>query len=353
VRVQFFGRILAVALLLLTIAPGPPKPGSYGIPPFTDGTGWIGRPVRPLDLSGKVVLVDFWEYTCINCLRTLPYLKAWYQRYHDDGLEIIGVHTPEFGFSGNVGNVREATQRLGIAWPVVVDADNAIWNRYGTDGWPEEFLFDRDGRLVHTVVGEGPYQETELMIQSLLKAGNPKLTLPPVMALLPQDDYTKPGARCYPRTPEVLLEHTKIADAPAGDVRRNAVYADPGGPYTDGAVYLAGTWRMDGEAAVAGAVPAALVLRYHATQLVGVLAPPKGGSVRVAVTEDGAPVPKADAGSDVHYDDGGASYVTVDAPRAYELIMNAKMGSHDLRLAPAAPGTAVYSFAFESCEVPN
>jgi len=342
-------RVLAAALLTLSLAL---TPGRYGIPSFDGSTGWINsRPLGERDVQGKVVLVDFWEYTCVNCLRTLPYLRAWYQRYHDDGLVIIGVHTPEFEFSGEQNNVEAATHRLGIDWPVALDSKQAIWQRFGNDSWPNEYLFDQDGRLIDTVSGEGHYQETEAKIQSLLKAQNPKLELPPVMALLPQDSYVRPGAVCYLHTPELLMGRTKIANADKSDDRkRDSMYTDPAPPHIDGGIYLQGTWRVPEEAAVAAQSPAYLAMRYHAIEVEGVLAPPKGEPVRVDVTQDGAPLAKSDAGSDIHYASDGTSYVTVDTPRAYQLVMNAKMAFHELRLTPQTPGVAIYSFAFESCE---
>ncbi len=328
--------------------------GTYGIPGFTGNTGWLNSlPLGTRDLNGKVVLVDFWEYTCINCLRTLPYLRAWYERYHTDGLVIVGVHTPEFEFSGEEQNVKAATRRLDIEWPVVLDTNDAIWGRYGNDSWPHEYLFDQDGRLVDTVSGEGSYQQTETKIQSLLLAANKKLTLPPVMALLPQDSYVKPGAVCYLKTPEVLLEHTQIANADkSSDPKRDSMYTDTTAKHTDGAIYLQGGWHMSREAAIAGTGPGYLAMRYHAIQVVGVLSPPKNAPVRVDVTQDGAPLQKTDAGDDIQYDADGKSYVTVDAPRAYDLVMNAKMAFHELHLTPEVPGVSVYSFAFESCEAP-
>ncbi len=342
-------RLFATGLLTLTLAL---SPGSFGIPALTDGTGWLNsNPLASRDLQGKVVLVDFWEYTCINCLRTLPYLRTWYKRYHDDGLVIVGVHTPEFNFSGEEQNVAAATRRLGIGWPVVLDSNSEIWRRFGTDAWPTEYLFDQEGRLVETFSGEGKYQETESKIQSLLKAQNSKLVFPPVMALLPQDNYTKPGAVCYLHTPEVILDRTKIANAGASDDRkRDSTYTDTAAKHADGGIYLQGIWRMPDQGEVFAGGSGYLDMRYHAIQVVGVLASPNGKAVRVDVTQDGAPIAKRDAGSDIHYDADGTSYVTVSASRAYELAMNAKMGFHDLRLTPKLAGLGVYSFAFESCE---
>jgi thiol-disulfide isomerase/thioredoxin len=353
---SFDRRLVVAGLLVLTLALAP---GSTGIPGFDGNAGWLNGPaLTPADLRGKVVLVDFWEYTCINCLRTLPYLRTWYERYHDHGLVIVGVHTPEFTFSGDAGNVKTAIRQLDVTWPVVLDDKNAIWDRYKNDGWPHEYLFDQTGRLVDSVTGEGQYPETESKIQGLLKAENPQLSLPPVMALLPQDSYDKPGALCYPRTPEVLLEKVPIANAAAsGDSQRTATYStfytDVGGPHKDGAVYLQGMWHLSPEAAVLEGPRGYVALQYHAIQVVGVLTEDAGKSVRVDVTQDGAPVAKDDAGKDIHFDADGKSYITVDASREYDLVMNAKFAAHDLRLIPQGRGVAVYSFAFESCEVPK
>jgi thiol-disulfide isomerase/thioredoxin len=344
-------RILSLSLALMLTG---------AMPPLDGGTSWIGSPrVTAADLHGKVVLVDFWEYTCINCLRTLPYLRAWYERYHDDGFTIIGVHVPEFNFSHDDKNVAAAVTRLGVTWPVVLDDNFAIAKRYQFSEWPQELLFDQNGNLVETQLGEGNYQQTEAKIQELLRAEHPNLNLPPVMALLPQDSYDKPGAVCYLQTPETYVgpwHGTKIADAPRlSDPTRDALYADVSPEHEDGRVYLQGYWHASprGDAMVAGGGDGYAAIRYHAIQVVTVMTPDPGASTRVNVTQDGKPLPKDDAGTDVRYDPSGTSYVTVDASRAYDIVTNAKFGSHDLRLAPQGFGLGVYSFAFESCEIPK
>jgi thiol-disulfide isomerase/thioredoxin len=174
-----------LALALIAISPGD------AMREFSGASAWlnVSGALTPSDLRGKVVLVDFWEYSCINCLRTLPYLSEWYKRYHTDGFVIVGVHTPEFGFTGEKKNVAEAAERLGVGWPIVLDDDYAIWKRYGINEWPTELLFDQNGALVESSAGEGGYQKTEATIQGLLRKANPSVTLPPVMALLPRDNY--------------------------------------------------------------------------------------------------------------------------------------------------------------------
>lgn len=320
---------------------------------FEGGSGWLNSaPLTPAQLRGNVVLVDFWEYTCINCLRTLPYLREWYRRYRSHGFVIVGVHTPEFDFSAERANVATASKRLGVVWPVVLDPHMTIWKRYGNNVWPHEYLFDQSGRLIESVIGEGAYPQTEAKIQALLKTANPALSMPPVMPLLPEDSYDKPGAVCYPQTAEVLVGRRPIADAAASNVPgQDTNYAYAGGSPKDGAVYLQGYWRLTSEAAISGEGSGEFLLHYHAIELVAVMRPESGRSIRVDVTQDGHPISKTDAGQDIRYDPQGHSYALVDQPRAYHLLMNAHFGEHDLRLSPKADGLGIYDIAFESCEV--
>jgi hypothetical protein len=174
------------------------------------------------------------------------------------------------------------------------------------------------------------------------------------MALLPQDSYDKPGAVCYLHTPEMLLMRSKIANATDADnPRRDSPYTDSAAKYADGSIYLQGVWNVANQAATSAGGPGYVATRYHAIQVVAVLAPDSGASVRVDVTQDGAPLAKGDAGDDIQYDAGGMSYVTVDASRAYDLVMNAKMAYHNLRLSTDDARLHVYSFDFESCEAPT
>ncbi len=339
---------LLAAIGLLAMARGSSMPG------FAGGTGWLNSPaLTPADLRGKVVLVDFWEYTCINCLRTLPYLRTWYRRYHNEGFEIIGVQTPEFHFSGERKHIVAAVRRLGVTWPVEIDANDSVWNRFGVHSWPTEMLFDQRGKLVETSIGEGNYQRTEYLIQGLLHIGNPKLHFPPLMPLLPQDSYDKPGAVCYPRTAEILMEHQRVANAPAsGNPLRDYTYSAPS-KFVDGQVYLDGSWHGNRQAMVYDAGGGFFGLKYHAIQVAVVMTPHRGEAERVNVTQDGKPIPRDDAGKDVRYAPNGASYVLVNASRAYDVVMNAKFGTHVLRLYPQSYGLAIYDVAFESCEVPG
>lgn len=355
------GAFLAVAAMIAATfvpssAQAPLQLNSIGIPDFSGNTGWINSaPLTPGDLQGKTVLVDFFEYTCINCLRTLPYLKEWYRRYHQYGFEIVSVQTPEFHFSGERANVEAAARRLGITWPIVIDDHDAVWNRYHVDAWPTHFLFAPNEQLIEVFSGEGGYPDTERKIQLILKVTQPNLDLPALMALLPQDSYDKPGAVCYPKTPELLVGRNPIADAVSSDTRSAASdYNDPGN-HRDGDIYLQGYWHMTEDAAVTDSGSGWFAMRYHAIQVMVVMRPERDTPIRVDVTLDGRPVPRQFAGSDVEYDASGNTYIDVDAGRAYDVIgVNAPWAPEsELRLAPQSAGLGIYDVAFESCEVPG
>jgi thiol-disulfide isomerase/thioredoxin len=327
--------------------------------PFDGGAGWINSPaLTPASLRGKVVLVDFWEYTCVNCLKTLPYERTWYDRYAKDGFTIVGVHTPEFKFSSEPANVAAAVKRLGINWPVVLDNGQAIWNRYGNDVWPRELLFDQHGKLIADHSGEGDYPDMEHRIQAALHAGDPSLHFPAVMDYLPGDSYSKPGAVCYRHTPEMYLGNWR-GDGVLGNLQGYGgngamrAYVDSTS-HDEGRAYLQGQWFESGEAMVnqAGAAEQAhLAIRYRALQVVAVLKPHGVPAVSVLVLQDGVPLTKQDAGKDIRFDRDGHSVLLVDAPREYDVVMNKHFAQHDLELLPQRPGLGAYTFDFEACEV--
>jgi thiol-disulfide isomerase/thioredoxin len=341
--------------------PGAADGGISAIQSFDGNTGWLNSPPLSIDaLRGKIVLVDFWEYTCVNCLKELPYVKAWYNRYKQYGFVIVGVHTPEFTFSGEMANVADANQRLAVSWPVVLDGNKEIWQRYRNAFWPHEYLFNSDGRLVLDHVGEGDYPAMERKIQDLIRQQQPGVKLPEPMKLLAIDSYAKPGAVCYPQTQEVYVGVWRAPNAALGNAqgyRRGQIvtYRDSGRNHLDGLVYLRGPWFNAEQAMVHArneqAADDHLDLRYHAIQVVSVLKPEAGKPITVYVDQDGKSLEQHDAGADVRYDSAGRAYVLVDTPRAYEIVMNRHYGHHDLRLRPVEYGLGVYTFAFESCEV--
>lgn len=332
-------------------------------PEFPGGVKWLNSPPLTLaGLRGKVVLLDFWEYTCVNCIRTFPYLKSWHQKYASRGLVIVGVHTPEFDFARAEDNIRKGATKFGLTWPLVNDRDFKVWNTWGNRYWPAKYLIDKDGfvRFVH--FGEGAYGNTEQAIQKLLREVDPTLDMPPITA--PIRDTDKPGAVCYPVTPELYLGYERgihegtLANREGYQPGRTVTYRDAAaGKWEDGMVYLQGPWKNGREALVstrANPTPRDyLAIRYHALEVNAVLRPEAGKPVRVWVFHDGKPVARKDRGSDIRYDSQGRSYVLLDQPKMYSLVKNAQFGQRTLRLAPDGPGMGIYTFTFSSCEIPR
>lgn len=356
-------RALGVALLIALFggsrlhAGELPEPGPEP-PEFPEGLTWLNSPpLTVAGLKGKVFMVDFWEYTCVNCIRTLPYLNAWHDRYAEKGLVIIGVHTPEFAFAKELENVRRGAKSFGLKYPLVNDRDYQIWNRYGNRYWPAKFLFDARGRLRYYHFGEGAYGDTEQAIQKLLREVNADLTLPPIMEPIRGED--KPGAVCHPVTPELYAGYLRGLIGNPDGFRKNesATYKDPGGDYQDGSLYIEGVWHSGPEglrhARATKEASDYVALRYRALEVNGVLKPEGGKAIRVVVTQDGKPVPPADRGADLRAGSSGETYLLVNEPRMYAIIRNAAFGSRTLKLACADEGLGIYAFTFVSCVMPE
>jgi cytochrome c biogenesis protein CcdA/thiol-disulfide isomerase/thioredoxin len=286
----------------------------YGAAPALHPDGaWINsRPLTIEGLRGKVVLVDFWTYSCINCLRTLPHLEAWYRTYAHDGLVILGVHTPEFAFEHVTSNVRSAVSRLGIRYPVVQDNAYGTWDAYANQYWPAEYLVDRQGRVRHVDFGEGHYGETESLIRRLLGvAGAHAATVPDVT---PTESMTPETYLGYKRL-QSYQGSTLVLDKPH-------VYTLPA-QLTENAVAYGGTWTVGGESIVAG-VGARLRLHFHAKAVYLVL----GGRGTVHELIGGRP----------------AGTLNVDAYRLYTVRAGPLAdGILELRFSP---GVRAYSFTF-------
>lgn len=171
-------------------------------PEFPQNLQWFNsKPLTISELRGKTVLIDFWTYSCVNCIRALPYLKEWHKKYADKGLVIVGVHTPEFEFEKDYENVQKALKELNIEYPVVLDSDYLLWNLYANQWWPRKFLVDKDGQIIYDHIGEGGYEETEKEIQTALLAIDPTLKLPAAAKAMTSES----GGVCYPTTPETYL----------------------------------------------------------------------------------------------------------------------------------------------------
>ena len=258
--------------------PGSKLPDYGKAPAFSGIQEWLntpgGRPLTQAGLRGKVVLVDFWTYSCVNCLRTLPHLKAWYAMYHRRGLDIVGVHTPEFAFEHVPSNVRGAVQRLGVRYPVALDNQYGTWNAYGNQYWPAEYLIDRRGDIRHAHFGEGEYGETERLIRLLL--GDRKLNLPVASRL-------KDPTPNELTTPESYLGYERLARYSGSGIQRDrlAQYRLPRRLALNDLAY-GGQWRVGAHRIVAGKA-ARLRLHFVASKVYLVL----GGHGRVQVRVDG------------------------------------------------------------------
>lgn len=332
---------------------------SVPAPELAAGLKWLNSPPLSIkQLRGKVVLIDFWEYTCSNCIQTFPYVKQWQQKYADKGLVIIGVHTPEFQFAHEEANVARAAKDKGLTYPIVLDPDYKVWNAYQNNFWPAKYLIDGNGIVRYYHLGEGAYGNTEAKIQQLLREIDPTVELPPISE--PVRDSDVPGAVCYPVTPELYMGYQRggrqrSLGNPGGYQQGKVVtFADPG-QWVDGKVYAQGPWKNNSESLEStrsgDTAQDYIAIRYHALGVNAVLKPELDKPVKVIVYHDGKPVAQADKGDDIKYDDQGRSFLNVDTPRMYHIINNAKYGKRTLRLATAEPGMGLYSFTFLSCTV--
>ncbi len=287
----------------------------YGVAPALrpDGSWFNSEPLTLRELRGKVVLIDFWTYSCINCLRTLPHLKAWDEAYRSRGLAIVGVHTPEFAFEHVAANVGDAVKRLGIRYPVVQDNEFGTWNAFANQYWPAKYMIDRAGHIRYVHFGEGSYDETEALIRKLLGATD-------VTAKKVADTSTHDLT-----TAESYLGYERLARYAGTRVQRNrlATYAFPERLPADNLAYD-GKWRVEAEQIVAGD-DARLRLHFHASDVYLVL----GGKGLVRVLVDGRPT----------------KTVPVDEHRLYTLRSSKKLvdGLLELRFTP---GVQAYAFTF-------
>ena len=292
-----------------------------------------GRKLSLSDLRGKVVLVDFWTYTCINCIRTLPYLKAWDERYRDDGLVIVGVHTPEFPFERDAGNVADAIGQSGLRYAVAQDNDYATWNAYGNQYWPAKYLIDAEGQVRYLHFGEGAYDKTETAIRRLLeeagRRGRAHERVPP-----------RSGPSKLVSTPESYLGAERADRFVNGPLQPGTrTFSLPDRKLPPDTLGYAGTWRIgpDSATAVRGA---RLELAFGARRVFLVLGS-RGAEPRpVRVSLDGKPLPDRLAGDDVR---GGRAVVR--RQRLYRLVDLRRPGRHKLTL-DFAPGVSGYAFTF-------
>lgn len=356
-QVQLTGQTVDGRMMALNQkAPDFPRPGFK-----VSGTTWINsEPLTLKQLRGKVVMLDFWEYTCINCIRTFPQNKEWYARYQKYGFEIIGVHDPEFQIAYDVANVQAAVKRYGLPYPIVADDRFKIWKDYSNDVWPSRFLIDAKGNVRFHVDGEGDDHNFEVAIRRLLIEAHPGLTFPPEDKLPgAENTYSQtcggqPTAEMYvgPWEGRGILENKDPYHR--GQVANYKLPPD----VDDGRAVISGKWETDpngmifqGEMQQADKNAARMEIKYHATQIYAVMNVAQGKPERLYILQDGKDLTNADKGADVKIDAQGHSYIDVDSSRMYYLAANPQFGSHTLELIPTEPGIQIDSFTFgNSCQ---
>jgi cytochrome c biogenesis protein CcdA/thiol-disulfide isomerase/thioredoxin len=307
-------------------------------PDFTGIDTWLNsdKPLNLEKLKGKVVLVDFWTYTCINCIRTLPHIVSWYEKYKDDGFIVIGVHTPEFLFEHDTHNVTQAIKMYGIKYPVAQDNEYKTWNAYRNEYWPAEYLIDAKGNLRRSHFGEGEYDQTEQAIQALLKESGKNInnTFDVIPDQTPTSDIS----------PETYFGSNRMQyyypTSSLGNGEQNFVLSEK---TVENSFSFGGQWNITPETAIAGDNA---ILNYHfiANNVYVILRPPpnttNGGQVKVLI--DGNNIDNTSAGLDVH--DG---MMTVDTDRLYSIVnLHGKTENHMLKLEFLTPGIQVYTFTF-------
>ena len=305
-------------------------------PDFVGIDKWLNtdKPLSIADLKGKVVLVDFWTYTCINCIRTLPHVTSWYDKYKNDGFVVIGVHTPEFQFEHDTQNVLNAIKTDGIHYPVAQDNEYATWNNYNNEYWPAEYLIDANGIIRRTDFGEGNYDQMELAIQTLLKENGQKITV----GLNNITDQT-PTTQI---SPESYLGSTHVQYYfPNGAIGNETKTFSLSNNLSQDSFSYGGTWTITDEYALSGS-NATLNYNFLADKVFIILRP---GSAKLGVVKvyfDGKVITPSVAGTDVKN-----GLVSVDADRLYNVVdLRGKTENHILKLEFQTPGIQVYTFTF-------
>ena len=330
----------------------PPVKTTVGrtVPEIVKPTGYTNTdPVLMKDLIGKkVILVEFWTYTSMNSMRTVPYLNQWHLRYKDKGLVILSIHTPRFFFEKQKDNVDKAAFKYHMINPIVLDSEYGTWNNWGNSSWPTTYLIDINGKIAYTHLGEGSYGSTEAKIQQLLEARAVKLGLKQGTWLpfeTPADAV--PVDLALVKSPEVYFGWTGNGSLANGIAHKEGMQDMK--PFTDvklNSLYLKGSWEITNEYAKQLAEGGSITYRYSAKNLDVVFGALKMNKVKVLV--DGAPLTAANAGSDVRIETGptAGSYVFVSDDRVYNIIKGGAYGEHTVEFVPYSPGLEAYVLMF-------
>lgn len=320
------------------------------------GNYWLNsEPLSIQELKGQVVLIDFWDYTCINCIRTLNYIQEWYQKYQSFGLTVIGVHTPEFDFARSPELVQKAIVRFEVTYPVMLDNDAIIWNTYSIRHWPTRCLIDRDGYIRFIQHGEGGYLEFERAIQQLLIDAGFHGELPPLTP--PHRIEDQAGVVCFRPTRELYFGYLRGAlGNPEGYNPESTIeYSDPG-IYLPERFYMTGKWmndrqymRFNGDNGESGAI----LLPYQALEVHAVMRSRDGSICEVNLYQNSQPISRQARNEDIVLLSSGTTSVFVDTPRMYQLVRNLEFGSHILKLVTSNPNLEIYSFTFTTSVIPE
>jgi thiol-disulfide isomerase/thioredoxin len=333
--VSFFSRLRSAGSL----------PVEGYLPGFDGATGWLNSlPLNAADLQGKVVLVDFWTYTCINWLRTLAYVRAWAERYETQGLVVVGVHTPEFPFERDVENVRQAVKDMAVGYPVALDSEYAIWQAFANRFWPAVYIADADGRIRHHQFGEGGYAECEMVIQRLLSESG-RDNVPRDLASVAPAGLEAQADWASITSPETYLGYEQargLASAGGAVLDQTHPYVAPDRLNLNHWA-LAGDWTIERRASVLDRVGGRILFRFHARDLHLVMGPrQRGASVPFRVLIDGQPPGEAH-GLDVDKQGSG----TVTQQRLYQLLRQpGTITDRTFEITFLAPGAEAYVFTF-------
>jgi thiol-disulfide isomerase/thioredoxin len=338
-------------------------------PEFAQVDGYINTynnsPLTLSSLKGKVVLVDFWTYSCINCIRTIPYINDWNQKYADKGLVIVGVHSPEFEFEKNYDNVKAAVQRLGITYPVILDSDHGTWNAYGNQYWPRHYLIDSQGYIRDNHIGEGGYDQTEKAIQSLLAERAAQMGMKEISFDTKPTTVIKPGSLqsvdlTQATTPEIYLGYDK-ARAPIGNPEgfkpgQTISYSIlPNTSFKPSIVYLQGNWKNNPDNMELQSDTGRIALIYYAKSI-NIVAGGKGGGIvsndndeqggkgghGQTVATSTANISNKSLGEDLSV----TGSFRVDGQRLYNLAMHNDYNAHSIVIDVKGKGFQLYTFTF-------
>ena len=338
------------------------SPGDLA-PELVGTQAWINsEPLQVDELRGKVVLIDFWTYTCVNCIRTLPFLKVWHSKYADDGLVIIGVHTPEFQFEHDLENVQQAVMDYGVGWPVVQDNDYKTWRAFNNRYWPAKYLIDKEGVVRYTHFGEGAYDETEGWIRTLLEeAGSDISAVEPLDApdqpldfifQMTRADLTDELYGGYERTCGFygLYSNSSVDHSEYCNSRDQLVFYEDPGVHRTHQLYLQGPWLAEKESLRHGRETSGfedyMLLRFAAKSVNVVLRPEEDETFKVLATLDGEFLDESNRGGDVVIEEDGRSFLVVEQAKLYHVVEAPTYGTYDLKLSSNSADFAVFAFTF-------